>query len=295
MHMRTMKEILAWLQSVEGLARDAYAQAASSFLDDPQLSIFLKGLAEEEKTHYDLMARLSELLPVLPAPPQSDIRLEPATRERIEGPLRLFAERVAAGGLSRKDALEYVAKVEFSEWNDIFLYVVKSFGGQTRETQRMAATLQDHQAEIERFLRALPPRLRPSLDVGTLPRVWKRKVLIVEDIDLIRELTVGVISKHMSTVEAANGKEALEKIRESFFDAVVTDIQMPVLDGVGLFREAVQAEPELKGRFIFVSSMPSPDAQDFLDRNQLPLLLKPFDPQELIRMIDEIVARPTGT
>lgn len=72
------------------------------------------------------------------------------------------------------------------------------------------------------------------------------RVLIVEDEDLIRKGLVYVFDwhKHDCVVigEAANGREALEFIGKTAPDIVVTDIRMPILDGLGLI-EAIKHMP----------------------------------------------------
>jgi CheY-like chemotaxis protein len=49
-----------------------------------------------------------------------------------------------------------------------------------------------------------------------------------------------------SLTEASNGREALEKIRETRPDLVLLDIQMPEMDGYEVLRE-IRSDPALKG------------------------------------------------
>jgi len=63
------------------------------------------------------------------------------------------------------------------------------------------------------------------------------KVLVVDDEEMIRRLILTILSKqghHCDT--ASNGFEALDKIRKEHFDAVITDIEMPKMDGFILTR-----------------------------------------------------------
>lgn len=72
------------------------------------------------------------------------------------------------------------------------------------------------------------------------------RVMIVEDEDLIRKGLVYVFdwSKYGCVVikEAANGQEALEMIDKEVPDILLTDIRMPILDGLGLL-EAIRDLP----------------------------------------------------
>jgi two-component system cell cycle response regulator len=64
------------------------------------------------------------------------------------------------------------------------------------------------------------------------------KVLVVDDEEPMRKLIAALLSRNgHQCVVASNGLEALEKIEESKFDAVVTDIVMPEMDGLALTRE----------------------------------------------------------
>jgi two-component system cell cycle response regulator len=67
------------------------------------------------------------------------------------------------------------------------------------------------------------------------------KVLVADDEEPIRELIVTLLSqKGYECIAAGSGLEALKKIRENKFDAVVTDIVMPEMDGLTLTRELSQ-------------------------------------------------------
>ncbi len=58
------------------------------------------------------------------------------------------------------------------------------------------------------------------------------KILLVEDNELNQELAVDLLSKRGAVVTVAeNGEEALKKLEEERFDAILMDCQMPVMDG----------------------------------------------------------------
>jgi diguanylate cyclase (GGDEF)-like protein len=72
------------------------------------------------------------------------------------------------------------------------------------------------------------------------------RVLVVDDEEPIRKLVVTLLSqKGHQCIAASNGLEALEKIRGDKFDAVVTDIVMPEMDGIALTRELSKYDPSL--------------------------------------------------
>ncbi len=64
------------------------------------------------------------------------------------------------------------------------------------------------------------------------------KVLVVDDKEMMRDSVAGtLVRKGHSVVTANSGKAALAKIAERSFDAVITDLQMPEMDGVELLSE----------------------------------------------------------
>ena len=64
------------------------------------------------------------------------------------------------------------------------------------------------------------------------------KILVVDDSPVDRQLFEGLLSKveGYTVIHAGDGKQALEKIREWQIDLVVTDLQMPELDGLQLVK-----------------------------------------------------------
>jgi len=64
------------------------------------------------------------------------------------------------------------------------------------------------------------------------------KILVVDDEEQTRKLFVDLLSqKGHQCVTANNGREALDKIMENKFDALITDIVMPEMDGITLTKE----------------------------------------------------------
>jgi len=64
------------------------------------------------------------------------------------------------------------------------------------------------------------------------------KILVVDDEDIIREsLSYTLRNENYEVDEAANGKEAYSKLKESSYDLVITDIEMPEMKGTELLKE----------------------------------------------------------
>ncbi len=74
-----------------------------------------------------------------------------------------------------------------------------------------------------------------------------KSVLVADDNPAGRELVRESLAGHVSSIiEASDGREALEKIREMPLDLVLLDIQMPEMDGYAVLRE-IRRDPALQG------------------------------------------------
>jgi chemotaxis protein histidine kinase CheA/CheY-like chemotaxis protein len=82
---------------------------------------------------------------------------------------------------------------------------------------------------------ALRSTLRPVQEPDSEQPARQRSVLLVEDSELTRDMLDGVLSAMGHQVlDAANGRDALEKLQQSRPDLVITDLEMPVMDGFDL-------------------------------------------------------------
>ena len=65
-------------------------------------------------------------------------------------------------------------------------------------------------------------------------------ILIVEDNNEIRRYLSNGLADLFNTLEAGNGEEALEKLKDNEVDVIVTDVMMPVMDGIKLCKNVKQ-------------------------------------------------------
>ncbi|MDD5758325.1 MAG: sigma-54 dependent transcriptional regulator [Desulfobulbaceae bacterium] len=64
-----------------------------------------------------------------------------------------------------------------------------------------------------------------------------KRVLLVDDDEVIRDVLGTILSKHGYQVDtAADGREALAKVAGGFFDHIITDLSMPIMDGLELLQ-----------------------------------------------------------
>ena len=114
-------------------------------------------------------------------------------------------------------------------------------------------------------------------------------ILVVEDesalaaavIDALKD--VGYIVEH-----AADGEQALVKVREHAFDLVICDLKMPRLDGKAFYRTLAAVAPGLARRVIFVTGdVAGTDAEKFLEESGCRWLGKPFRLTDLLKAVKD--------
>ncbi len=117
-------------------------------------------------------------------------------------------------------------------------------------------------------------------------------VLVVDDNRGVRDGLAKALSLEGFRVSTAeNGLAAFAETEKQPFDAIVLDIMMPVLDGMQLYETLAAEDPKAAKRIMFVSAwFDDPDVQRFLDRTGQPVLGKPFDIHELVRLIRTLAA-----
>jgi CheY-like chemotaxis protein len=124
------------------------------------------------------------------------------------------------------------------------------------------------------------------------PSPGKARVLVVDDepeiADLLRELLEGA---GYDVMTAESGAVALALLDEAAFDAVVSDLHMPDVDGATLWREIKARWPALARRMLFVSGDTlSPSVRQFLDDAHCGSLAKPFTKADLLLRIEALLS-----
>ena len=110
---------------------------------------------------------------------------------------------------------------------------------------------------------------------------------IRDRLGLLKEL---IRSTGMSYRTATNGKEALQKLRQEKADLVLTDIQMPDMNGHELLSE-INNNPEVpKVPVIALSGQPNISPADYLKEGFKGSLLKPYSSDKLLDLIGEVLS-----
>ena len=116
------------------------------------------------------------------------------------------------------------------------------------------------------------------------------RVLVVDDeARMVQSLMDYLRLEGIEAFAASNGIEAKKRLEEETFDALVTDLRMPGLDGLGLLRWIGGEGPSLP--VIMISAHGElRDAVEAMKLGAYDYLLKPFDPDELVIRLRKAVS-----
>lgn len=129
---------------------------------------------------------------------------------------------------------------------------------------------------------ATVPAALPELGASLMVRV-----LVVDDEAELAELMRDMLeSAGYEVATAESGAVALELLATARFDAIVSDLRMPDIDGAGLWREVSARHPSLSRCMLFVTGDTlSPDASEFLRSSRCSSLDKPFSKADLLARV----------
>ncbi len=122
------------------------------------------------------------------------------------------------------------------------------------------------------------------------------KVLVVDDMSTMRRIVKNVLRQigYTSVEEAADGKEALEKLKDGGFGLVVSDWNMPVMSGIELLK-AIRADAELKTLPVLMVTAEA-QKENIIEAVQAGVsnyVVKPFTAEALKEKLAKIFAKKT--
>lgn len=129
----------------------------------------------------------------------------------------------------------------------------------------------------------------------TFPHVMPIRALVVDDSMQLRRSVMYALQRlgDLVCVEAQDGAEAIRKFQGSKFDLVLTDVNMPVLDGLKLIAH-LRADPANQALPIIVITTESADAdrQRALKLGASAYLIKPVQAQEVLETVQQLLQLP---
>jgi ATP-dependent Lon protease len=138
-------------------------------------------------------------------------------------------------------------------------------------------------------LRHVKERILEYLAVRTLYSVQTSQVLVVDDEEIARTNLEYIMRKEgYQVTTAANGMEALDKVRAQEFDVVLTDLKMEKMDGIQLLESVKQITPH--SEIVMVTGYATvSSAVDALKKGAAHYLSKPIKLDELRSTVRQII------
>ncbi len=116
-------------------------------------------------------------------------------------------------------------------------------------------------------------------------------ILAVDDSASIRQMVSFTLKgAGYDVVEAVDGVDALDKAKRHNLDLILTDINMPRMDGLALV-ESLRGLPRYKAAPILMLTTESSEAMKAKGRaaGATGWLVKPFDPRRLVQVVQKVI------
>ncbi len=116
------------------------------------------------------------------------------------------------------------------------------------------------------------------------------KILIVDDEPVLRLTFSVLLQQHGATVHiASNGKEALQQLEREPVDVMLTDQQMPVMDGKTLLRTMYKNRMRVPS-ILFVNAVEPEDQEELRQLSVVETVTKPLHPEALVALLERVLA-----
>lgn len=118
-------------------------------------------------------------------------------------------------------------------------------------------------------------------------------ILTVDDSASIRQaIKIALSGEGYAVTEAANGAEGLEKGSAGGFDLIVTDLNMPIMDGLAMIRELRKRPAGAGVPILFLTTESDTEIKaQAKAAGATGWLTKPFDPEQLLRVVRKVLAK----
>ena len=118
------------------------------------------------------------------------------------------------------------------------------------------------------------------------------KVLYVEDEVVLRDITCKSLSSVVKDIEVAdNGKEGLEKFNSQNFDLIITDLAMPIMDGMEMIKNIREINQTIPILVTTAYGSQNEEVSKLSEIGMNAYVMKPVDVMKLVQTIDELMSQ----
>jgi two-component system NtrC family sensor kinase len=168
--------------------------------------------------------------------------------------------------------------------------IVQEHGGRIRIESRPGSGASFY-VELPVTGAKLQPRPITQFRKREVEAIAGASILVVEDEAALAAAVSDALRDAGYVVDrAADGEEALGRVQETSFDAVICDLKMPRVDGKAFYAMLSRAAPALSKKVIFVTGdVAGTDAESFLRESGCRWLGKPFRLADLLGVVREVL------
>lgn len=120
------------------------------------------------------------------------------------------------------------------------------------------------------------------------------KLLIVDDSTMLRDMLNYALNEggYTDVTEAIDGQDGLEKAKSAAFDLIITDVNMPNMDGITLITE-LRKLPQYASKPILVLTTERSDEMKVKGKSAgaTGWIVKPFVPDQLLKAVNIVLSR----
>ena len=117
------------------------------------------------------------------------------------------------------------------------------------------------------------------------------RILVIDDEAAIRKTLSAILTDAGYVVDTAeNGKQAIDKVKASFYNLALIDIRLPDIEGTKLLTALDETTPKM--RKVILTGYPAlENAVKAINKGVDYYLIKPINPDELLRVIKELLGK----
>ena len=146
-----------------------------------------------------------------------------------------------------------------------------------------------HYREPERVCVGMNIDENPQGTEARQPGPKQKRILVVDDDEKMRNLLARVLPSYGYTVDLAeDGETGWRKTQTRTYDCILMDLAMPGISGQQLYQLIKDSDASLARRIVFITGNAArPEVRHFVESTGNPVLRKPFDLEELRRIVLE--------